>query len=104
MADYLLLKIKDFFYYDPIYKLVTITLFAWFKYVIVPDKALFFFNQNYCYFSTTIYVAGTHKNGLAHVLPICTQKQFSRKLTVLGFNTSTLVGHFVSSPREREKR
>ena len=26
-------------------------------------------------------------------------------LTVLGFNdTSTLVGHFVSSPREREKR
>ena len=28
-----------------------------------------------------------------------------RKLIVLGFNdTSTLVGHFVSSPREREKR
>ena len=27
------------------------------------------------------------------------------KLTVLGFNNmSTLVGHFVSSPREREKR
>ena len=27
------------------------------------------------------------------------------QLTVLGFNdTSTLVGHFVSSPREREKR
>ena len=27
------------------------------------------------------------------------------KLTELGFNdTSTLVGHFVSSPREREKR
>ena len=27
------------------------------------------------------------------------------RLTVLGFNdTSTLVGHFVSSPREREKR
>ena len=27
------------------------------------------------------------------------------KLIVLGFNdTSTLVGHFVSSPREREKR
>ena len=29
----------------------------------------------------------------------------SRFLIVLGFNdTSTLVGHFVSSPREREKR
>ena len=29
----------------------------------------------------------------------------SNQLTVLGFNdTSTLVGHFVSSPREREKR
>ena len=29
----------------------------------------------------------------------------SRRLIVLGFNdTSTLVGHFVSSPREREKR
>ena len=28
-----------------------------------------------------------------------------RALIVLGFNdTSTLVGHFVSSPREREKR
>ena len=28
-----------------------------------------------------------------------------RVLIVLGFNeTSTLVGHFVSSPREREKR
>ena len=25
-------------------------------------------------------------------------------ITDLGFNTSTLVGHFVSSPREREKR
>ena len=31
--------------------------------------------------------------------------QFSIKLIELGFNdTSTLVGHFVSSPREREKR
>ena len=29
----------------------------------------------------------------------------SKRLIVLGFNdTSTLVGHFVSSPREREKR
>ena len=29
----------------------------------------------------------------------------TERLTVLGFNdTSTLVGHFVSSPREREKR
>ena len=29
----------------------------------------------------------------------------TRKLIVLGFNgTSTLVGHFVQSPREREKR
>ena len=29
----------------------------------------------------------------------------SRKLIVLGFNdTSTFEGHFVSSPREREKR
>ena len=29
----------------------------------------------------------------------------SHRLIVLGFNdTSTLVGHFVSSPREREKR
>ena len=34
------------------------------------------------------------------------QNQFTFfKLIVLGFNdTSTLVGHFVSSPREREKR
>ena len=31
--------------------------------------------------------------------------QFSIKLIVLGFNdTSTLFGHFVSSPRKREKR
>ena len=31
--------------------------------------------------------------------------QFLFELIVLGFNdTSTLVGHFVSSPREREKR
>ena len=31
--------------------------------------------------------------------------QFSIKLIVLGFNDmSTLFGHFVSSPREREKR
>ena len=30
---------------------------------------------------------------------------FSKDLIVLGFNdTSTLEGHFVSSPREREKR
>ena len=33
------------------------------------------------------------------------QNLFSENLIVLGFNdTSTLVGHFVSSPRDREKR
>ena len=32
-------------------------------------------------------------------------RESSRNLMVLGFNdTSTLVGHFVPSPREREKR
>ena len=34
-----------------------------------------------------------------------THNMFSCRLIVLGFNdTSTLVGHFVSSPREREKK
>ena len=33
------------------------------------------------------------------------QRAITQKLIELGFNdTSTLVGHFVSSPREREKR
>ena len=47
---------------------------------------------------------GTHLNCLDK------SRQFNRvsttyDLIVLGFNdTSTLVGHFVSSPREREKR
>ena len=37
-----------------------------------------------------------------HSISICNSKIF---LIVLGFNdTSTLEGHFVSSPREREKR
>ena len=32
-------------------------------------------------------------------------QDWNLRLIVLGFNdTSTLVGHFVSSPREREKR
>ena len=31
-------------------------------------------------------------------------RKANRILILLGFNTSTLVGHFVSSPREREKR
>ena len=36
---------------------------------------------------------------------LCPYKMPQLKLIVLGFNdTSTLEGHFVSSPREREKR
>ena len=41
-----------------------------------------------------------HKVGLCRIFPY-----IPKDLTVLGFiHTSTLVGHFVSSPRDREKR
>ena len=52
-------------------------------------RALRCFQQSFCHIGT---VSGCGRELNAHLI-------------VLGFNdTSTLVGHFVSSPREREKR
>ena len=57
--------------------------------------------------STDSYIAYLQydSGSLTTYVRICDVLIASRALIELGFNdTSTLVGHFVSSPREREKR
>ena len=61
--------------------------------------------------SCLFFLIFSHKRGfdisrkLSPLKTICMESQILWRLIVLGFNdTSTLVGHFVSSPREREKR
>ena len=63
-----------------------------------------------CHSASTIYVHHSSQMDLTLVLlnpdmPCLCKQCRSRSLIELGFNdTSTLVGHFVSSPREREKK
>ena len=60
----------------------------------------------FCNPSLNVILYGDHRSDFRqNKLIFLTVQQYISELIVLGFNdTPTLVGHFVSSPREREKR
>ena len=73
--------------------------------MLIPSCQLSVTQRTTRYRTVQVAIAECSLPKIQHQIPLCFIPPKRVRLIVLGFNnTSTLMGHFVSSPREREKR